>query len=120
MVHTSPFMHDVDGDGVPDVGCARLHCRAAAARALAHRHATVWLRTLRALTRWPPWRRLATYDGEIIFHSAKGALLPQKLVIPKLAVHKARVGGGRSCEACAAACSDRREAFAGLARGPGS
>jgi hypothetical protein len=34
--------------------------------------------------------RLATYDGEIIFHSPSGALLPQKLVIPKLSVHKAR------------------------------
>ena len=53
----------------------------------------MWLRLLRALTGRPPRRRLATYDGEIIFHSAKGALLPQKLVIPKLAVHKARGRG---------------------------
>jgi hypothetical protein len=33
---------------------------------------------------------LATYDGEVVFHSARGELLPHKLVIPKLAVHKAR------------------------------
>jgi len=33
-------------------------------------------------------RRLATYDGEIIFHTPKGELLPLKLVIPRLAVQK--------------------------------
>ncbi len=32
--------------------------------------------------------RLATYDGEVIFHTPKGQLLPLKLVIPRLPVQR--------------------------------
>jgi hypothetical protein len=87
MVHTSPFLFDADADGTLDIGRVLTPCSLLS---------TLCALLSRALTRaWrDAWsacvRRLATYDGEIIFHSPSGALLPQKLVIPKLSVHKAR------------------------------
>ena len=53
----------------------RALCRAASARRV-------------RLRRAPLACRLATYDGEIIFHTPKGRLLPLKLVIPRLAVQR--------------------------------
>ncbi len=60
--------------------------------------------------------RLATYDGEIIFHSASGALLPQKLVIPKLSVHKARAQAGPARAARPRRCAHALLTWQGLTR----